>query len=495
MAWTTYKGVNVPDVTTSDAGTYLADDVRTLADRVVYAATADPTTTNDTTQGFAPGSEWLNTSTLQTWQCISAATGAAIWTPFIKVASGSVTFNGVSSVTASPQVNVPIAKAASVGLAVQAATSQTANLQEWRNSSGSAVTAVDQNGALVGEILFRQGTAASLATVVLAQGQAGYATDTGMFAVGDGTNIFPNLPQIGGLGGSSSSLILSAKQAIQADAGGSPRGLGSVDLQTVRSSASQVAYGTASFVVGENCTAGFFSTASGYLCGAGDYATASGNGCIASLGGTASGSYSTASGIYSAARCASTAGGAYSTSDGNGTTASGYYSSASGLNSTASGYFSAASGYHSTASKSGQFARAASPNNQHTITSLAANTSNTAATELTTDATAPLGTTEPKSNRFLIVSPKTYACLLTIACRTSTGGSAYFVRQVLITNVSGTVAVIGSVTTIGTDVNALGVSLTVQADNTNKSLQILVTGLAATNIRWRATVTADEISY
>jgi len=90
MAWTTYKGVTVPDSTPpTDAGAHLAEDVRALADQVVYTTSTDPTGTNDTTQGFAPGSEWLNTSSLQIWECVAAAAGAAVWTPVIQARNGN----------------------------------------------------------------------------------------------------------------------------------------------------------------------------------------------------------------------------------------------------------------------------------------------------------------------------------------------------------------------------------------------------------------------
>ena len=150
MAWTTYKGVSVPDVTTSDAGTYLTDDVRSLADRVVYTAVADPTATNDTTQGFAPGSEWLNTSTLQTWQCISAASGAAVWAPLVQVAAGEVIFNGSSGAGAAQQVSIPIAASGTVGLTVAGAGGQTANLAQFENSSSTVLSAINAAGNFTG---------------------------------------------------------------------------------------------------------------------------------------------------------------------------------------------------------------------------------------------------------------------------------------------------------------------------------------------------------
>jgi hypothetical protein len=44
-----------------------------------YEATTDPTTSNDGTQGYGKGSEWLNTTDGGMFKCINSATGTAIW--------------------------------------------------------------------------------------------------------------------------------------------------------------------------------------------------------------------------------------------------------------------------------------------------------------------------------------------------------------------------------------------------------------------------------
>jgi hypothetical protein len=44
-----------------------------------YVATADPVAGNDNTQGYGIGSQWLNTSNNNLWECVSASTGAAVW--------------------------------------------------------------------------------------------------------------------------------------------------------------------------------------------------------------------------------------------------------------------------------------------------------------------------------------------------------------------------------------------------------------------------------
>ena len=42
-------------------------------------ATTDPVVTNDGTQGYGPGSWWYNTTAQRLWECVSSATGAAVW--------------------------------------------------------------------------------------------------------------------------------------------------------------------------------------------------------------------------------------------------------------------------------------------------------------------------------------------------------------------------------------------------------------------------------
>ena len=43
-------------------------------------ATRDPTATDDVTQGYQPGSIWINDTAGTAWFCISNAAGAATWT-------------------------------------------------------------------------------------------------------------------------------------------------------------------------------------------------------------------------------------------------------------------------------------------------------------------------------------------------------------------------------------------------------------------------------
>lgn len=44
-----------------------------------YIATVNPTSSNDSTQGYSVGSEWLNTSTNHLFKCLQDSPGSALW--------------------------------------------------------------------------------------------------------------------------------------------------------------------------------------------------------------------------------------------------------------------------------------------------------------------------------------------------------------------------------------------------------------------------------
>jgi len=89
------------------------------------------------------------------------------------------------------------------------------------------------------------------------------------------------------------------------------------------------------------------------------------------------------------------------------------------------------------------------------------------------------------------------AMFLTVAVSgfSSTGAdAAHYIRKVAISNVAGTTALIGTVSTIGTDVETqAGYDVAITADDTNDALVITVTGAAATNIRWVAFISGTLI--
>ncbi|SFJ15599.1 hypothetical protein [Planctomicrobium piriforme] len=76
---TPYKGIDVVEDATGDAGIALTENFKELADRAPYEAAANPGTGDDGSDGFSSGDQWLNTSTQVMWICISAGVGAAVW--------------------------------------------------------------------------------------------------------------------------------------------------------------------------------------------------------------------------------------------------------------------------------------------------------------------------------------------------------------------------------------------------------------------------------
>lgn len=58
------------------------------------AAAVNPTVSNDNTQGYLVGSEWLNTTGGTAWICLGNATGAAIWKELTNIAGSLPTKSG-----------------------------------------------------------------------------------------------------------------------------------------------------------------------------------------------------------------------------------------------------------------------------------------------------------------------------------------------------------------------------------------------------------------
>jgi len=204
-----------------------------------------------------------------------------------------------------------------------------------------------------------------------------------------------------------------------------------------------------------------------------------------------------AEGSYNSVATSSTSAhveGSYTTASANYTHAEGYYSTASAQGAHAGGYYSTANKQYQRSLASGRFAAAGDC--QYSEIVLRRATSDDTPAELTINGSAPSGTTENTSNRFIIPTDKTVACLVIIAARQSDGTSAFFLRQVLVKNVSGTVSLEGSPQTVGVDINPSAWTVpAITADDTNNSLAITVAGVASTNIRWSATIQAQEISY
>jgi hypothetical protein len=97
---------------TGSATVGIAANAGDFAPQANMTATAAPTVSNDNTQGYAVGSQWLWAANNISWTCMDAATGAAVWVPdsafvyrdfghIITAAAGSTSLftNGQSGVT------------------------------------------------------------------------------------------------------------------------------------------------------------------------------------------------------------------------------------------------------------------------------------------------------------------------------------------------------------------------------------------------------------
>jgi hypothetical protein len=117
-------------------------------------------------------------------------------------------------------------------------------------------------------------------------------------------------------------------------------------------------------------------------------------------------------------------------------------------------------------------------------------TTNATATEAFIDGTGG-------SSRFTLVAGQTYGGMIHIVARKSDGSqSASYSRRVCIQRTGSTTSLVGSVQTIGTDIeDDASWDVTISADDTHDSLMITVTGVAATNIRWVARLDFVELTY
>ena len=79
---TNYHGLQVPNATPGGGGAAISDNFQSLVDwhpLSQWAQTGNPTAGDDQTQNYYPGSLWLNSSTNELFLCISSATGVAVW--------------------------------------------------------------------------------------------------------------------------------------------------------------------------------------------------------------------------------------------------------------------------------------------------------------------------------------------------------------------------------------------------------------------------------
>lgn len=116
-------------------------------------------------------------------------------------------------------------------------------------------------------------------------------------------------------------------------------------------------------------------------------------------------------------------------------------------------------------------------------------------TELTDDGNAGSGAT----NRIAVPVDTAMSVVLNICAKESGSGNAkQFLRQFVIVNNGGTTALVGAVTTLGTDIGSVALataSVAITANDTDDCIQVDVTGVAATDLRWTANVVSCETTY
>jgi hypothetical protein len=284
--------------------------------------------------------------------------------------------------------------------------------------------------------------------------------------------------------------------------GGNKRGTGSIDLQTNRSAATQVANGNYAVVIGQRNTA------------SGGNATSIGLSNISSSTGThALGESNTASGAYSTSlgNSSTTSGtrglafGYANTSSNDNALCLGGVNTASGADSVALGNRNIASGasslaYGFYANTFGIYGRQSYASGQEGTTGdsqaskfiLRERTTNNTATTLTSDSGAA-----GAANQVILSNQSAYRFKGTIVGKQSGSVNAavwdvdgFIVRGA---NAAATTLNVSNVTLVQ-NTPAWGTP-TLAADTTNGGLRVQVTGAAATNIQWTAAIETTEVIY
>lgn len=262
----------------------------------------------------------------------------------------------------------------------------------------------------------------------------------------------------GGGGTVQDATTLSIRAADEGTTTGNTRGDNAVDLQTDRSSSSQVASGDNSFIgSGERNTASnTYSTIGG-----GSYNIDSGIGAF-----IGSGSHNTASSSYSAI-----GGGSYNI------TTEQYSIIGSGYGNVTDFYAQAILGGFNLSSNNAR---------QFSYGTLQKSTTDATETEMFI-----YGTERIKLPTNSVYGFEVY---ITAVDSDDISKNAYFHRKGLIYNDGGTTALNGSVQTIGTDIdNITSGGVSVEASDTYNALIVKVTGAASTNIIWQAKVALNQL--
>lgn len=89
----------------------------------------------------------LQTASLQQWQNSSSSPVASISTSGYFATAGYASIGSITQV-ATTALNTNIINPSNKGIVVKAAASQTANLQEWQNSSGTVLASISSDGSI-----------------------------------------------------------------------------------------------------------------------------------------------------------------------------------------------------------------------------------------------------------------------------------------------------------------------------------------------------------
>lgn len=144
-----------------------------------FAATVDPTVSNDHTQGYTPGSQWINQTDGKAFLMISNATGAAVWqgdsqqvgevqqgAPAVLNATGTLTpanaLSGIITSTAAAAVAATLPLAADLDTALPKYGANDAFDFSVINTGGAAAVTMTTNTGwtLVGSMVVALGTSA-----------------------------------------------------------------------------------------------------------------------------------------------------------------------------------------------------------------------------------------------------------------------------------------------------------------------------------------------
>lgn len=296
------------------------------------------------------------------------------------------------------------------------------------------------------------------------------ATDPNYFVYDEGTSRL-------GLGTSTPEKTLDVRGIIQHDngvvsRGGNPRGTAAIDLQTIRSVATQVASGTRAVVLGGQNNS---STAPDAISG--------GQACIAQ------GQTSVALGKDNLA------GGAQATAFGSNNTANGSVAFAKGYNNQANGEWSETSGSAAVTNFRGQKAHAAGAfsvpgDAQVSDFVVRGQTSTVGPHELFLDGSGA-------SLRILLADNTSYAVRADIIARVGNTNTNHYVLEATFKRTAGAASttLVGAVTKRVIAEEDVACDATLAADTVNGSLYVQVTGLVGENIRWVAHVKTTSVTF